>query len=231
MATNHKVSVGDSFGYWVIIDSAPPDKWGYTMWLCKCQCGTIKAVAQSELLQGRSKSCGCYRKALAHARHIKHGGWKERLYEIWHSMKKRCDPKNAEFYPRYAGREISVCSEWANDYSCFKAWALESGYQSDAHFGDCTLDRIDVNGNYCPENCRWVSAKIQQNNRANTVYLSLDEVTKPLSSWAEDFHIPQDVLTYRHKSGWSDRDALLKPVRKYTRKEKVYGNEENIQVS
>lgn len=212
-----KISVGDVFTRWTVIEKGLPNKWGYTTWICRCSCGTVKTIAQSELLQGRTKSCGCYRKDSARKQHTVHGGNKERLYEVWHGMKKRCSPANKDKYPSYAGRGIAVCEEWSDSYECFKRWAVKNGYNEEAAYNECTIDRIDVNGNYCPQNCRWVNMKAQCNNRRNTIYLTLNNETKSISVWADEVGISIDVLYHRYKSGWSNEKILTQPVRKYRR--------------
>lgn len=222
---NNKISAGERFGRWTVVEKGMPDKWGYSTWVCKCACGTIKTISQSELLQGRTKSCGCYRREYAKQRHEIHGGHKERLYEVWHGMKRRCNPLNKEKYPAYAGRGIKVCEEWANSYENFKQWAFANGYNKEAAFCECTIDRIDVNGDYCPENCRWVNMKTQCNNRRNTIYLTLNGKTKSISAWADEIGISLDILYHRYKTGWSDEKILTQPVRKY-RKGKENGSKE-----
>lgn len=184
-----KVAVGDVFTRWTVIEKGPPDKWGYTTWVCQCSCGTVKTIAQSELLQGRTKSCGCYRRDDAQRKHTVHGGYKDRLYEVWHGMKKRCSPASKDKYPAYAGRGIAVCEEWSNSYERFRRWAVENGYNEKAAHNECTIDRIDVNGDYCPQNCRWVNIKTQCNNRRNTIYLTLNQETKSISTWADEIGI------------------------------------------
>ena len=220
-----RISIGDKFSRWTVIEKGTPNKWGYSTWVCRCECGNIRTIAQSELIQGRTKSCGCYRRELSSKQHIKHGGCNDRLYEIWHSMKSRCSHDKKTLSKRYAGIGIKVCDEWADSYEEFKKWALENGYNENAKQYECTIDRIKPDGDYCPENCRWVNAKLQSNNRHNTIYLSLDGVTKPIAIWADDIGISLDVLYHRYKSGWAEKDILTKPVRRY-RKDIQNGSEE-----
>ena len=138
-------------------------------WKCHCECGKDCVVIGSNLRQGAVKSCGCFRnekivKSGADNPKYKHGAWNERLYAVWKAMKTRCFSKECKSYVDYGGRGITVCDEWL-DYENFREWAMKNGYDSNAPFGQCTIDRINVNDNYCPENCRWVSMAVQSKNK------------------------------------------------------------------
>ena len=148
----------------------------------------------------------------------KHGGRfldkPERLYTVWRIMRSRCRCASDKDYPRYGGRGISVCEEW-EDYAVFRAWAVANGYDANAPKGQCTLERIDVDGNYCPENCRWATAKEQGNNRRNNVRLEYQGVIHTLPEWAEILNIPCSTLRNRYAHGWEINRMLSTPPRKY----------------
>ena len=133
-------------------------------WLCRCDCGAAVEVDGSSLNSGNTKSCGCLRSDTVKAIRTKHGQSGKRLYQVWQGMKARCSNPHNVHYKDYGGRGISVCEEW-QDYSVFRDWALENGYDTNAEHGGCTLDRINNDGNYCPSNCRWVDMSVQAKNR------------------------------------------------------------------
>ena len=144
------------------------------LYLCRCDCGKEVIVQARNLRNGNTKSCGCMKSELVSKVLTKHGHAKrdntERLYHVWKSILNRCYTKSNSHYERYGGRGISVCDEWKNSYEAFKEWAYANGYDENAKFGDCTIDRINNDGNYEPNNCRWVDMKTQANNtRRNTI--------------------------------------------------------------
>lgn len=134
------------------------------VWICRCDCGKTTEVRGSELRKGHTKSCGCFKGDYCRKANTTHGGRYERLHSIWNSMKQRCRNPNDQKYKDYGGRGIEVCDEWADDYGIFRAWAYENGYVPDRGH-DCSIDRIDNDGNYEPGNCRWTTAKVQANNQ------------------------------------------------------------------
>lgn len=141
-----------------------------------------------------------------------HGMSGTRLYRIWKSMRTRCMDKNAKAYENYGGRGITICSDW-DDFMKFYRWAIESGYDENAERGECTLDRIDVNGNYCPENCRWVSMKEQFNNKQHHYMLTFSGKTMNLAQWSKAYGIRRETLRSRLENGWDVEKALTHPVR------------------
>lgn len=157
---NFDDKTGRRYGRLVVVEYVYKGKW-----LCKCDCGNETVVPSVNLANGHTKSCGCLNRDVSIAINTKHGGKGTRLYAVWKSMKSRCYNKNERAYSLYGGRGILVCDEWLDDFATFRNWAMENGYDPNAPRGKCTIDRINVNGNYEPSNCRFVDMKTQARNR------------------------------------------------------------------
>lgn len=184
-------------------------------WICQCDCGNIVEIAGNCLTTGWTRSCGCLKAELDHKRTKTHGdtvsGKTTRLYTIWSDIKQRCLNKNNPAYPYYGGRGIRICNEWAEDYSIFREWAYNNGYNDAAGKYECTIDRIDTNKDYCPDNCRWVSMKIQGNNTRRNHIITFNNESHTISEWADMTGIKYKTIMSRLKLNWSIKDTLTIP--------------------
>lgn len=130
-----------------------------------------------------------------------------RLGSIYHNMKTRCTNPNYDKYQYYGGKGISVCDDWFNSYEAFEEWAINNGYRD-----NLTLERIDINGNYCPSNCIWATRKEQANNRSSNHYLTYNGKTQTIQEWSEQTGITYNTISRRIKNGWSVKRTLTTPV-------------------
>ena len=200
---------GHKFGRLTVLRRAENDKYGQAQWLCQCDCGNMVIIPGYRIRSGGSKSCGCLRAEVSQKKAKTHGLSRDinhkqtRLYRIYTGIKNRCMNKRSPDYPNYGGRGVSVCEEWISDFKSFHDWAMSNGYAN-----NLSIDRIDPNGNYEPNNCRWVQNKVQARNKKDTLYLTYKGETRPLSEWAEIKNIPYPTLHYRFKSGWTANEIL-----------------------
>lgn len=197
--------IGEKFGRLTVVEHVGSLR-GHKLYKCICQCGVEKEITSSDLKSGRVKSCGCLRKEITTSRNKTHDLRNHRLYRIWANMKSRCFNPNSSRYNRYGGRNISVCKEWRNDFKTFYDWAVCNGYDD-----SLSIDRIDNNGNYEPDNCRWETNKAQSRNKSSNKTIVLNCERKTLIEWSETYNINVKTIQDRLKRGWSIQDAITTP--------------------
>lgn len=167
-------------------------------WICECECGNETIVESYHLKSGLIQSCGCMRiQAIT-----KHDMRYTRLYNIWHGMKNRCLCENTTGFENYGGRGIQICDDWMM-FDEFSKWALSNGYAD-----NLTIDRKDVNGDYCPENCRWVTMKVQANNRRDNVIVNFEDKNYTMSELAEKLNVSYNKLARRIEKYKTVEDAI-----------------------
>lgn len=202
--------VGKKYGRLFVTDSFIYDK-GVKKWLCICDCGNKIYVVAAHLNNGNTKSCGCLSRELSSKRSYKHGGkaHKERLYSIWKNMNARCNASedhNPICYKYYTSKGIKVCDAW-RDYSSFRDWAYLNGYNDEK-----TLDRINGEGDYCPENCRWCSRVQQQNNISSNKRYDVNGELLTKREIAEKYNLTYDAVSGRLKRGWTIEKIINTPL-------------------
>lgn len=181
-------------------------------WLCECQCGNTRVVRGTSLTSGHTKSCGCLHDEASAVRiseqNKKHGKRKTRLYSIWSDMKKRCNNEKHWAFSNYGGRGITVCKEW-QEFLPFYEWAMRNDYRE-----NLTIDRIDNDGNYEPGNCRWVTRKVQGNNKSNNIVCVYNGKKYTITQLSEKTGVPRNTLysricTYK----WDVEKAVSAPIK------------------
>ena len=194
---------GQVFSRLTVISRAENNKDGNVQWNCLCICGNETKALTGDLKSGKTKSCGC----LNIENRLKHGMSETSEYKIWTMMKKRCYSNNATGSKNYRDRGITVCDRWLESFENFYS---DMGTRPSSRH---SIDRIDNNGNYTPENCRWATRTEQNNNTRKNIRMTLNGETKTMAEWGKALGIRKDTIHYRKKSGWSDERALTTPVR------------------
>lgn len=164
-------------------------------WICKCECGKMISVKGDNLRSGHTISCGCQK--VKHGESYKH---KTRLYNIWKCMRQRCNNPNNPSYPNYGGKGIRICLDW-DDYTNFRDWAMNSGYAD-----DLSIDRIDVNGNYEPANCRWADSYLQMNNTSRNKHVVYHGELMTMAEVARKKGVSYSTIQHRVERGQSLED-------------------------
>ena len=175
-------------------------------WKCKCECGNIVYVRTNSLIQNYTLSCGCYHKDKLKEINARHNLSNARIYHIWQNIKRRCYNQNYKYYSYYGKKGITMCDEWKSSFESFYEWSMSAGYSD-----KLTIDRINSNGNYEPNNCRLVTRKEQQNNISSNLNFTIDGKTKTLAQWCEIYNVPHERTRYRVKNGWDILSALTTP--------------------
>lgn len=203
---------GKVFGRLTVLRAAEQrSKQGYIQWVCQCNCRdkTIIVVPSYKLKYGHTRSCGCLQRdtviQMNRDREKNPAADRDtRLYRVWRGIRARTSYESQLSYKNYGGRGISICDEWHDDFSAFRNWALANGYSD-----DLTIDRLDIDGDYTPDNCRWATRKEQNNNQRSNIRLSFDGETHTASQWAEIMGITKDCIYKRIRRGYTI-EAILK---------------------
>lgn len=196
---------GQKFGRLTVIKKVGCSKNKSILWLCKCDCGNEVVVTSNNLRTGNSTSCGCFAREIRKKRCTIHGFRNARIYNIWRAMKQRCYNKNSKNYKNYGGRGIIVCNQWLKDFKSFYDWSMQNGYSD-----NLSIDRINVNGNYEPNNCRWITLQEQNNNRRSNNNLTIGNKTQNLSEWCKDLNINRHKIYTLMKKGYNCYNAIGK---------------------
>lgn len=192
----------------VIAEEKLNKKEGNRKWICKCECGNYITAKTSYLTSGDTKSCGCLKseRSKENASHINrtHGMTRTRLYKIWQGMKNRCYKENTNGYENYGKRGIEVCVEWRHNFVNFYNWAISNGYKD-----NLTIDRLDNNKNYEPENCKWSTLKEQSNNRRTNCFIEYNGEKHSMKEWSEILNISYATMRTRRTRGWKNEEILF----------------------
>jgi hypothetical protein len=212
--------IGKVFGRLTVLrELEERNKRGRVMYFCGCSCGGEKIISGGDLRNRRMPSCGCYTKELCVEHFRTHGLSKHPLFAVRNGIKSRCNNKNNSEYHNYGARGITLCEEW-NDFRVFYDWAINAGYKA-----GLILDRIDNDGNYCPENCRWVDAKKSAINRRTTIYITYNGESRTMAEWSDITGMSLSLIESRQMKGWSAEDIFSTPYKNKRKciKEELYG--------
>lgn len=195
------------FGRWTVNSYA-----GKSKWFCACDCGTKKIVAGTHLKSGASKSCGCYEHEALIKRNTTHGQNKTPLHYLWLEINQRCSNPKFKYFKNYGGRGITVCDEWRHNFVAFRDWAVANGYSK-----GLSIDRIDNDKGYSPDNCRFVDMYVQQNNKRSNHRITANGKSQTIAQWSRETGIGESIIRGRLRRGWSEDDAVNVPLKTYSR--------------
>ena len=184
--------VGRKFGRLTILELVGKNKYGMKMYKCECSCGNIKVIPVGRLTTGKTKSCGCYNREIVKQKTTKHGLRHTQIYKVWAGIKDRTNPNNHKCNYNYKKLGITMCEEWKNDFMSFYNWAITHDYKEEKlpnGRNKYEIDRIDTYGNYCPENCRWITSKEQMNNQTTNKRITYNGKTQTLAQWCEELNL------------------------------------------
>ena len=194
---------GKKYNHLTVVRRVENSENGVARWECLCDCGNTTIVRGKNLKNGSVKSCGCLRKI---CKNKTHGMTRTRLYREWRGIRTRCNAKG-DMGKYYHHRGITVCKEWDESFEKFMEWSLLNGYRD-----DLTIERIDNNKGYCPENCKWIPKSEQSENRRSCVWVTHNGKTKNLMQWCEEYNVPYKLVHNRmYKLNWSFERAISTP--------------------
>lgn len=195
---------GQSFGNWIVLYRNGSTKNKAAVWRCRCTlCGTEHDVVGASLINGLSTKCrACVPRQTLSMKHRD-----ERIYHIYTAMKQRCYNSSHKSYLLYGGRGVEVCKGWISSFDLFYEWAMSNGYED-----NLTLDRIDINGNYEPNNCRWVTISVQNRNRRNNIFITYNGETNVLSVMCRKYNVNYSSVRSKARNGKTYQDAFLESL-------------------
>ena len=195
---------GKKFNKLTVVERLQNDVGGIPVWLCMCECGNFTRVRGKNLKNGSVKSCGCI---LKNGTTKTHGLSRTKIYNTWSSMKARCFNPKSRSYKRYGARGITVCEQWKNSFEEFYSWSIQNGYNE-----NLTIERINNDGNYCPENCKWIPQKEQCRNRSTNIEFEYMGKKHILIEWCEILNLDYKFIHNRiYKMGWSFEKSISTP--------------------
>lgn len=205
-AMKYEDLTGRKFHRLEVISNAGTNKHGAQMWNCLCECGSFTCVPSQNLKSGNTKSCGCWKRNTVKTASITHGQAQTRIYRIWNNMKQRCQNPNIPQYKQYGARGIRVCEEW-QQFEPFFQWATANGYTE-----HLSIDRINNDGDYAPDNCRWATSKEQAHNTRRSLHVTIGDESKTVEQLAAESGLNPKTIYKRYSNGERGYD-LIRPIK------------------